>query len=94
MHSRQSGLVKALFFLKNVISIALILSLLGSLFLLDASTRADVVANAAAVMTPSEACAGSCAEANSPGSGALCCRQVKSYLFEETQETYEDDNRE
>ncbi len=75
-----------------LLPIALILSLLGSLLLLDASTRADVVANAAAVMTPSEACAGSCAEANCPGSGALCCRQVKSYLFgliKVSQETYE-----
>lgn len=80
-----------------LLPIALILSLLGSLFLLDASTRADVVANAAAVITPSEACAGSCAEANYPGSGALCCRQVKSYFFgliKETQETYEDEDRE
>ncbi|MDQ7039470.1 MAG: hypothetical protein Q9M35_00835 [Rhodothermus sp.] len=80
-----------------LLPIALMLSLLGSLLLFDASTRRDVVANAVAVMTPSEVCAGSCAEANCPGSGALCCRQVKSYLFgliKETQETYEDDDRE
>ncbi len=62
-----------------LLPIALILSLLGSLFLLDPSTRTDVAANAAAVIMPSEACAGGCAEADCPGSGAVCCEE--SWFF-------------
>ncbi len=77
--------------------VAMALSLLGALFLLDGSTRTAVVANTAALITPTEACGSDCADANCPGSGSLCCRQVKSYLLgliKITQETYEDVDRE
>ncbi|MDQ7039782.1 MAG: hypothetical protein Q9M35_02475, partial [Rhodothermus sp.] len=58
-----------------LLPIALIFSLLGSLLLLDTATRTEVVTNAAALITPTEACAGGCAEADCPSSGAPCCEE-------------------